>query len=124
MTSPFYDPRYWGTNIGKLVEREFTIDLQMLLSEGKILAFQQSKKLDKRGVDALVTRLDKTTVKINVMVDRRKTLQKHRRTNKRMSRRDPMRKNILLWRHNLNLDQSVRARDLWKTINEFNPTDE
>lgn len=105
---------------GRAVEREFFEDLRLLLQDRQIKDLQKNRSLDSRGVDALVTRNDGKSVKINVMVDSNRALRLHEKVNKR-NYRDPMRRNILLWRHKTDIDRPTRMQALLRAIEEHNP---
>lgn len=110
-----------GESPGMIAEREFLRDLYELLWSEKIRDLQRNKKLDQRGVDALVIRHDGARVKINVLVNTPGALHKHRVINQRLAKKDPMRRNILLWQHDRNLNRPSRIEALLKAIEEHNP---
>lgn len=104
---------------GQRIEAQFTSDLQTLLSRKKIKNYWKSEwhgELDMSGVDALVTRSDGIEIKINVTTTNKKTVKRHKDTNKKLGRTG-----ILIWSHDENLDRELRLRNLWRAINKFNP---
>lgn len=77
--------------------------------------------LDQRGVDALVTRRDRAHIKINVLVNTLRALHHHQVLNRRLAKKDPMRKSILLWQHDRTIDRPTRMRALLEAIKKHNP---